>query len=297
MMRFSCADFTFPMLERSKALRLVKLLQFDDVDIGLFARSAHFSPGDLEASPKLYTAEVIEDLKAAALKVSDVFLQIGVEPAECAANDPSALERERSRAAFARAIEFCAALRCRHLTGLPGVFHAGVARERDIERAAEEAAWRIAACADAGLQYAIEPHADSICSDVSSTRQFLELTPKLSLTLDYGHFVMAGESSEAVHGLLKHASHVHVRGGAPGRLQAPMKENAIDFAGMIEGLQRIRYSGFLAHEYVWIDWNGCNCTDNVSETILLRRELEAELERVTRPGEGVVIRRTGGMGR
>ncbi|MFP5266022.1 MAG: sugar phosphate isomerase/epimerase family protein [Acidobacteriota bacterium] len=277
MMQFSCADFTFPVLERLKALRQINLLGFDHVDIGLFARSTHFSPAALDASPRLYTAQAIADLKEAQLAASDVFLQIGREPEECAANDPSPLQRESNRNAFVRAVEFCAALGCRHLTGLPGVFHAGVERRQDLELAAREASGRKAACTAAGLEYAIEPHAGSICSDVASTEEFLALAPGVTLTLDYGHFVMAGESSTAVHALLRHASHVHVRGGSIGRLQTSVKENEIDFAGMMDGLQRLGYSGFLALEYVWIDWNGCNRTDNISETILLRRELEATI--------------------
>ena len=39
MLEFSCADYTFPLMERSAALRLIKLLGVNYVDIGLFARS------------------------------------------------------------------------------------------------------------------------------------------------------------------------------------------------------------------------------------------------------------------
>jgi sugar phosphate isomerase/epimerase len=163
------------------------------------------------------------------------------------------------------------------MTGLPGVSHAGVSREHDFDLAAEEAAWRIAACADAGVGYAIEPHVGSICADVRSTHAFLALAEGLTLTLDYGHFVMAGEDSAVIGDLLPWASHVHVRGGAPGRLQTSVDENTIDFSGMLTALNRLGYDGFLALEYVWIDWNGCNRTDNVSETLLLRRALESAI--------------------
>ena len=46
MFKFPCADYSFPVLERSGALRLVKLLGFHHVDMGLFARSSHFSPNE-----------------------------------------------------------------------------------------------------------------------------------------------------------------------------------------------------------------------------------------------------------
>ena len=148
--------------------------------------------------------------------------------------------------------------------------------------AAEEAAWRIKVCAREGVEYAIEPHVGSICGEVEGARVFLRRVPGLTLTLDYGHFVMAGESSARVHDLLPFASHIHVRGGAPNRLQTSVDENAIDFTGMLTGLKQLGFGGFLTLEYVWVDWNGCNRTDNVSETVLLRRALESTICRLTK---------------
>lgn len=280
MLRFSCADFTFPVLERFAALRLVKLLGFDHVDIGLFARSTHFSPIDLHASPRGYTKQVLQDLDAAELRPSDVFVQIGVDPSECAANDTSPSVRARNGEVFKQTLEFAVALGSKHLTGLPGVLHDGVSRDRDLGLAAEVAGWRATECARAGIEYAIEPHVGSVCTDVTSTQAFLDAVTGLTLTLDYGHFVMTGESSAHVHELLPFASHVHVRGGAPDRLQVSVDDNMIDFPGMLVGLQQFGYQGFLTLEYVWIDWKGCNRTDNVSETVLLRRLLESAISRL-----------------
>jgi sugar phosphate isomerase/epimerase len=67
------------------------------------------------------------------------------------------------------------------------------------------------------------------------------------------------------------------RGGTFDKLQTTVGENTIDFPGMLTGLKQLSYDGFLALEYVWIDWKGCNRTDNVSETILLRRALESAI--------------------
>jgi sugar phosphate isomerase/epimerase len=277
MFKFSCADFTFPVLERPAALRLIKLLGFDYVDIGLFARSTHFSPTDLYSSPRSYTERILNDLDTAGLRTSDVFVQIGVDPSECAANDPSAAVRFENADVFKRTFEFAIALGSKHLTGLPGVFHDGVSRDHDLGLAMEVAAWRAAECASAGIGYAIEPHVGSICGDIASTQAFLSTVKGLTLTLDYGHFIMTGECSTDVHALLPFASHVHVRGGALDRLQTSVDENTIDFPGMLAGLQQVEYKGFLALEYVWIDWKGCNRTDNVSETVLLRRALESTI--------------------
>jgi sugar phosphate isomerase/epimerase len=274
MFKFSCADFTFPVLERLKALHLIKLLGFDHVDIGLFARSTHFSPFDLLASPRSYTAQILQNLDAAELRVSDVFLQTGVDPSEAAANDSNPATRLHNQDIFKSTLEFCIALGSKHLTGLPGVYHADASQSQDLDIAAEVCAWRLAECASAGVIYAIEPHIGSICPDVESTRRFLAAVKGLTLTLDYGHFIMAGETSDQVHNLLPSASHVHVRGGARERLQTSVAENTINFPEIIAGLQQLKYDGFLALEYVWVDWNDCNRTDNISETILLRNALK-----------------------
>lgn len=273
MIHLSCADFTFPLLERNQSLALIRLLGFSFVDIGLFARSSTFSPFELLSSPAGYATAARADLDKEGLRAADIFLQIGMDPPESAANDPDASVRTRNREAFHAAIDFAVTLDCRHLTGLPGVFHDGLSIRADWELAVQEALWRKAMCAGAGMQYAVEPHLGSICDSVDSTIRFLGDVPGLTLTLDYGHFVFNGTPSERVHRLARHASHVHARAGARNRLQARFCENQIDFEGGIAALKQAAFNGTIALEYVWIDWNECNRCDNISETILLRKHL------------------------
>lgn len=274
MIRFSCSDYTFPLLSPAQRFPLLRLLGFDHVDIGLFERSAGLEPSQLLAGPKTFTRKLKRDLEKAELRVSDLFLQIGIEPSDSAANDPSVLVRTRNREVFLRALELCIDLGGTHLTGLPGVWHNGSEDAADFALTVDEACWRQDAASNAGVGYAIEPHVGSLCSDIASTRALLDSVPGLTLTLDYGHFVSADIGSRAVHALLPFASHIHVRGGARNHLQSTVSENEIDFAGMIRRLYKHNYRGFLATEYVWVDWERCNRTDNVSETLLLRRQLE-----------------------
>lgn len=223
------------------------------------------------------------DLKCAGLRVSDVFLQTGLDPAVSASNDASAVVRACNHKTFLLALELCSAIGCTHITGLPGVWHKGMEGAKAFALAVEEARWRQHKAADAGVCYAIEPHVGSLCSDIASTRSLLDAVPGLTLTLDYGHFVSSGIDSHAVHSLLPFASHMHARGGARNRLQTPVSENEIDFGGIVRRLYKQTYSGFLAIEYVWVDWKQCNRTDNVSETILLRRLLEELMEPMPEP--------------
>ena len=273
MPEFSCADFSFPLLRRRQALQLLEILDFKWVDIGLFARNPNYLPSALMVAPAEFTQQVVNDLESSGLRAADVFLQIGKEPAESSANDPDAATRAQNREVFLRALEFAVALDCRHMTGLPGVAHGD--GEQDFALAAEEAAWRVDRCGEAGVIYGIEAHIGSICEDTQSAQRLLAAVKGLTLTLDYGHFIWAGEANAAVHTLLAFASHVHARGGMRGRLQTSVSENSIDFAGMMAGLRELDYKGAIALEYVWVDWEGCNRTDNVSETVLLREHLRA----------------------
>ena len=60
------------------------------------------------------------------------------------------------------------------------------------------------------------------------------------------------------------------RGASRGRLRTPFKENTIDYRRMITRMQEIGYAGYFAIEYVWIDWQDCNRTENTCETIQFR---------------------------
>jgi sugar phosphate isomerase/epimerase len=269
MLKFSCSDYTFPLLSRRQSLQLISLLGIEQVDLGLFARTSHLSPFELMKDPRSFTAALKDDLSDVNLAVSDLFLQIGEAPHERAANDPDAGIREENREVFQHALRLCPSLGCMHMTGLPGVVQSGISASDGYSLAVTETAWRLEEAKQAGVVYSIEPHLGSICPTTKSAKQFLDDVKGLTLTLDYGHFIFAGEGSADVHPLVAHASHVHVRSGAPGKLQTVIKENTIDFVGLLERLEG-NYDGVLCLEYVWVDWEGCNRVDNVSETLLLQ---------------------------
>lgn len=271
--RFSCADFTFPLLAHDRVLQLIKLLGIDAVDLGLFEDRSHVYPSHIVKDPAGKGRLLAAQLDKAGLTASDVFLQTGAEPPIAAANTPDAGIRSQNRTLFAKTLEFSDTLGCRHLTGLPGVHHKGENLQDDWKRAVEETWWRVEQAKAAGIVYAIEPHVGSILPDASTTLQFIQDCPDITLTLDYGHFIYQGQSNQSVHPLVSHASHFHARGGARGQLQTIVKENEIDFETIIDRFKAIGYTGFICLEYVYQDWEGCNRTDNVSETILLHQLL------------------------
>jgi len=129
-----------------------------------------------------------------------------------------------------------------------------------------------------GITLSVEPHLGSLIPTPLAAAHLLELTPGLTLTLDYGHFTYQGIPDSAVEPLWARTSHFHARGACAGKLQATMKENSIDFDGVLRAMRKVKYSGFVVLEYVWTEWMDLNRVDNLSETIILRdllRGLEA----------------------
>ena len=270
---FSCADFAFPLLTHNKALQLIKLLDFEAVDLGVFEDRSPIYPSQIARDPVGEGKRLQAELQQLGLTAADVFLQTGAEPPIAAVNDPDANIRAHNRDLFRKIIDFSNTLHCDHITGLPGVLHAGEPAERDWDIACEETRWRVATAKASQITYAVEAHVGSILPDAETTMTFLNDCPGLSLTLDYGHFIYQGQTTESVHPLLPFASHFHARGGAHGKLQTIVKENTIDYAHIVAAFKKTGYKGAVCMEYTYQDWEGCNRTDNVSETLLLRDQL------------------------
>lgn len=276
--KFSCADFTFPLLPHDGALQAIKLCGINAVDLGFFSGRSHLQPehvfGNVAGAARNFSKR-LADLE---MQLADVFLQTSEHPAGLPANHPNHSVREKTRDLFKVALEFAVEAGGRHLTGLPGVSHDGVVDPDARALAADEATWRAAEAAKAGIGYSVEAHVGSICASPETTLEFLKRSQGVTLTLDYGHFIYQGMTNESVHPLLPHASHFHARAGGKGRLQSALTRNTIDFAAILAGLRKCNYAGFICLEYVWVDWEHCNEVDNISETILLRdhlRQLEA----------------------
>src|SRR5690606_9788341 len=194
MFKFSCADFTFPLLSHGNALQLIRLLGIDAVDLGLFEGRSHIYPSMVTNDLRRTVRDVIRDLSSAGLVVGDVFLQTGVDPHDAAANSPDKSVRLRNREVFQRIIEFAKLVGSNHITGLPGVYHMGQNSKDDWKRAVEEAKWRVETSWKAGITYSIEAHVGSLLHDTETTLTFVKCCPDLTLTLDYGHFIYQGHT-------------------------------------------------------------------------------------------------------
>jgi sugar phosphate isomerase/epimerase len=266
-----CADFSFPLLTHDAALGVVALLGLRGVDIGLFAGRSHLRPEIELRKPAKHGSALRRRLAGLGLVAGDIFLQVHDNFADFAVNHPDAARRKFAREQFLRTLDFSAAAGSNHVTILPGVSFES--RAESLARAASELLWRVGQAKKMELTVAVEPHLGSIADTPKRALQLAASLPGLGLTLDYAHFTRAGFPDRLIEPLAARATHFHARCARKGRLQSSFKHNSIDFSRALAALDRSRFRGWLALEYVWIDWEHCNEVDVLSETVQLRDHL------------------------
>ena len=274
----SCADYSWPKLNHQSALRLIRDLEMDAVDIGLFRGSGHLRPELVIQDPARWAGAVGERTAANGLAIADVFLQVGQGLEACAPNNPDADVRREQLEMLRQVVRFAAAVGAPGVTVLPGIPFGDESSERAIERAAVCLAPWIEIARSAGLALSVEPHQQSCIDTPDRTTMMLARAPGLSVTLDPAHFVYAGTTTAEILTLLDHTRHVQFRAASLGVMQARMTDNTVDVGALVGGLAGRGYGGYLATEYVWHEYWDCDRVDNLSETALLRDLLRRAVE-------------------
>jgi sugar phosphate isomerase/epimerase len=276
--KLACADFTFPLLEHDKVLDLIGALELDGVDIGLFEGRSHLWPSRAFADLKTSAKTLRKKLEERGLRAADVFLQLDPDFVPYAINQPDASRRQLARDQFLRTLEYASELGSPHVTTLPGVYFEGTeSAESSWQRSQEELAWRVERSREREMVFGVEAHVGSLAPNPGEAARMVSGVPGLTLTLDYTHFTRLGLPDAEIEPLVALATHFHVRGAREGRLQAPFKDNAIDYTRVLAAMRSCGYGGYLGIEYVWIDWEHCNESDNLSETILFRNFLRDQM--------------------
>ena len=264
------ADFTFPLLPHGEALNLIARLGFDGVDIGLFEGRSHLQPSTEFRNVRKSARALRRKLNDCGLKPADIFLQTAPDFVSLAPNHPEPRKRAQARRLFEQTLEYTSECGGEHVSALPGVFFPEEPRNASFSRCCEELAWRCERARAAGITFSVEAHIGSLAPVPQAVLKLVEATPRLTLTLDYTHFVRRGIPDAEIEPLVAHASHFHARGARKGRLQCSLKQNTIDYARVLRAMKRAGYRGYIGVEYVWIDWEHCNEVDNLSEAVLLR---------------------------
>jgi len=276
--KLACADFTFPLLPHDRVLDLAAALELDGVDIGLFEGRSHLWPSREFAALDNSADTLKSKLADRGLAPADVFLQMDPDFVPYAINHPAAARRKAARETFQRTLEYANRLGSRHVTTLPGVyFDQEEPQTASWQRSQDELAWRVQQANRHDITFSVEAHVGSLAPNPREAERMVRGVPGLTLTLDYTHFTRIGLPDAEVEPLIRHATHFHVRGARKDRLQASFSDNTIDYARVLRAMHVSGYNGYLGIEYVWIDWEHCNESDNLSETILFRDFLREQM--------------------
>lgn len=269
-MRLSCSDYTWPLLSHPNALDLIRALGCEGVDLGFMGRRSHVRPEDVHGAVPFAAGAVRERVESRGLVVADVFAIPFTDFETMSANNPDPAQQSRSLEFFADAVDFAASVGSPGLTTLPGVLFPGDTFDDALARSAEGLQRRVELAAARGLATSVEPHTGSLIDTPEKTLALLDRVPGLQITLDYAHYVYGGVEQADIDPLLRHARHLQCRPGRPGGLQVPVSEDAIDWPSIVAQLNAAGYAGWLALEYTWQEWLGCNRVDTVAESALLR---------------------------
>jgi sugar phosphate isomerase/epimerase len=276
-MRLSCGDHSFPVLPHEQTVELVKMLGFDAFDLAVMGNRSHVRPELIRDDIPGWAGRLEERIRGRGLDIADVFCIPWTDFATMAPNNPDPAERDRGTALFRDMLELTVRLGAPGLTMVPGIDWPHESHDESLARAAQELGRRATETRAAGVRFSVEPHVGSVCGTPEDVARLVELAPGLELTLDYTHYVSQGFSEVQLEPLVRHARHVHARGGAPGRVQCALKDSTIDYGRLVDALRETGYAEAVALEYVWIDWERCNECDNISETLLLRDRLRAAI--------------------
>ena len=273
--QLACADFAFPLLPHDHVFDLIAMLGVKGVDIGVFPDRSHFQHKDFLADPAGSARELSARVRDRGLEFADIFHQSAGDLESLAENHPDADVRQRSRDLFLKTLEFVTLCEGKHMTSLPGIHFESESHADSLKRCSEELAWRLEQANAANVVYSVEPHMWSVAPNPATARELLEMTPGLTITLDYGHYTTQGMSDAEIEPLWPDASHFHARCAAKDKLQTSLAKNTIDWQGVVQAASGAGYEGYFGLEYVIMDVDIVEDVDNLSETILLRDVLRA----------------------
>jgi len=242
-MRIACSTAVFCRKPLAEALAGVRDLGFAEIDLLLIDGWVHVNPSDLA-----------DDWNREAQRVDSLLEENGLSPIafnsglSVKLHDRSEHSRRRMLLELDAVIRFAA----RHgvttsalqpPSGLPEGSRNQLVRQSmaSLQELTEHASPQ-------GLTLALECHAQTIFEELETVLRLLDAAPWLSLAYDPTHFVMNGVDLRETLPLLNRAAHVHLRDAAPGKMQVPFGQGAVNFDWILGSLQNAGYVGDVSIE-------------------------------------------------
>lgn len=265
----------FPALPLPLALRFIRLLGFEFVDLQCFAGEPHIEPGDILAAPDQMADRIRSLITTEALSCADVFATM---PDRRAVNTPSKAEHEQNVAATDAFARFAKMLGSPGLTILPGIVPEGDTQEASFARSVGALKDHVAAASRHRIACAFEPHIGSVAARPEAALGLCDAVPGLSINFDPSHFIVQGDALSDLVPLMRRTTRVQVRQATPTHVQAGSHDGVIDVAELVRLLAAAGFYGGICIEYIHKPWEDCRNVDVVTETVLMREALDNALK-------------------
>ena len=256
-MRFAFSTNAYRRFSFDEAASRIAALGYDGLE--LMADVPHAWPAGLLEAPKQAIRAAME---ANALVFSNVnaFMMNAINDHRHPFLHPSFIEADEGYRRVRidhtrRALDLCAELGAPHITTEPGgPFQAGAPhRSQAIDLFVESLKPLAEHAANLGVMLLVEPEPFLL---VETSDQYLEIAervnaPSLGLNFDVGHaYCVSEDIPRAIAKLAPHIRHYHLEDIATSRVHHHLipGEGAIDFAEVVQAIQRTGYDGWLTVE-------------------------------------------------
>jgi len=244
-MKAACSTAGFTKLLLEDALRDIRGLGFDFVDLLMMEGWAHINPSELVADPVSKARQVAETLRENELTA------IGINGnVSSPINSPDPEHQRQNRAELEALAIFAKDMGIPVVVLQPG----HVDPDRGLDKSQEASVKALREMTDIARKYnrtlAIETHVGSVAEKYEDTLKMVDAIPGLKLAYDPSHFIMTEQRLADSEPLLNHTAHVHLRNAVVGNFQAAMDKGVLDFDWVLGALERHGYKGCVAIEYI-----------------------------------------------
>ena len=227
-------------------------LGFAGVELGVFDGFARLTIAEFLADPAGATGRLVGEVERTGLEVVGLNTELSEDDDELADAQLTAM------------LDLAVAV------GAPLITLQAARRGTPLDQAAATLAPRVAAAARVGVALAAETHCFFVTELPADGIRLVGLVPGLGLTLDPGHYACGPGRGQSLDGVFPHVRHLHIRDSGPTweEAQVEMGSGLVDFAAVLDGLDRVDYRGAVAIEYI-----GSDDGASVESDVLAARDL------------------------
>jgi sugar phosphate isomerase/epimerase len=237
-MAIACSSGTFHRLPLEFALRGIRKMGFQHVDLLAIEGWCHISPAAAIANVDKVDHRLQKALDATGLEL-DAF-NMGFSPALHDRGADARLQRREQAAAMA---ELMSRYHLTAATLVPGQPDPDLATDVLVERSIASLQDIMAITRPLSLTICLECHVNSVMEDPGVAARILDAVPGLMVAYDPSHLIMQEIPLEDTAALLERTGRVHLRDAAPGEMQVRWGRGDLDLDQVLKLLRQHGYTG------------------------------------------------------